>query len=84
MAGYGWTEEEEQDLRRHFAAGLSHAEIGRKMGRSKDAVTTKLGRMGLKRANPVRGVMEMRVKQRAGKVTLARLQSLASDDAGSS
>lgn len=77
MPGHVWSEREEVELRRLFAAGLSHGAMARATGHSKDAVTTKLGRMGLKRPNPVHALPHgRRVKQRAGKVTLARLASL--------
>lgn len=42
-----WTEEEETELRRMLADGLSRAQIGRKLGRSRCSVTGKINRMGL-------------------------------------
>lgn len=40
-----WTEEEETELRRMLAEGLSRVQIGRKLGRSASSVTAKCHRM---------------------------------------
>lgn len=83
MARHVWTDKEEAELRRLFEAGHTHSQIARAMGKSHNAVTTKLGRMGLRRPNPTRPLeaADMRVRQRAGKVTLAPLASLHDADA---
>jgi GcrA cell cycle regulator len=47
MANHDWTPENIADLRVHWSSGLSTAEIGRRMGISKNAVVGKAHRMRL-------------------------------------
>ena len=80
MAKHIWSEAEEGEIRRHFAAGLSHREIALAMGHSKFSVTSKLERLGLRRVDPVSTNPPRREeRQRAGKVTLPPLASLSDE-----
>jgi GcrA cell cycle regulator len=47
MTSHDWTPESIADLRAHWSSGLSTAEIGRRMGISKNAVIGKARRLGL-------------------------------------
>lgn len=47
IAGVSWTPEQEDELRRLLANGLTHIAIGSRIGRSRKAIGKKLKRMGI-------------------------------------
>lgn len=82
MSGdFDWTEASVQKLEALWAEGLSTAEIGRRIGVSKNAVVSKAGRLGLSRPSPIKRDGESRPAKphavRRPKKTLPALASAA-------
>ena len=77
-----WSDEERQQLRRLFENGLSLAQMGQMLGRSKYAVERQVRYLGLVRSGARKGVPEApksdgRIAHRVPKVTLPPLPSLS-------
>lgn len=72
-----WTPEMEAELRRLFNTGLSYERLAEQFGLSRNAIASKLKRMGLRRGSVIHDPNDDRGGvPRAGKVTLPPLASL--------